>query len=125
MVHIKIESLLLWFLVYISSLLNLFLMILLTFSKMCKYFIRAFSSLVKKINVSIFIKISLIYNNLWTECVHRPNFFRIVVTNEIFKILFTKTKLIRYYYFINIYIVYRNRAFMLIEFSLFSFSVIK
>ena len=31
----------------------------------------------------------------------------IFVTNEIFKILFTKGKLIRYYYyFINIYIIY-------------------
>ena len=35
-------------------------------------------------------------------------FFKTFLTNEIFKILFTKQKLIRYYYFINIYIVYRN-----------------
>ena len=39
-------------------------------------------------------------------------FFIIFVTNEIFKILFTKRKLIRYYYFINIYIVYWNMSFI-------------
>ena len=53
------------------------------------------------------------------------HFFRILVNNDIFKILFTKRKLMRYYYFINIYIAYRNRAFILINFEFFNFSVIK
>ena len=46
-------------------------------------------------------------------------FFIIFVTNEIFKILFTKRKLIRYYHFIDIYVIYQNRALF------FNFSVIK
>ena len=39
--------------------------------------------------------------------------------------MFTKMKLIRYCYFINIYIIYRDRAFMLMKFVFFIFSVIK
>ena len=49
----------------------------------------------------------------------------IFVTNEIFKILFTQRKLYRSYYFIYIYIVYRNRTFILMKFVFFNFSVIK
>ena len=41
------------------------------------------------------------------------------------KIFFTKRKPIRYYYFINIYIVYWNRVFMLMKFVIFNFSVTK
>ena len=47
------------------------------------------------------------------------------ITNEIFKILFTKRKLIRYYYFINIYMLYQNATFIFIKFIFFSFSVIQ
>ena len=43
------------------------------------------------------------------------NFFIAFVNNEIFKTLFTKRKLIRYYYFINVYIVYQNRNFILMN----------
>ena len=52
------------------------------------------------------MKISFIYNHLWTEYAPRSNFFRTFATNEIFEILFTKRKLIRYYYFTNIYIAF-------------------
>ena len=52
-------------------------------------------------------------------------FFIIFVTNEIFKILFTKRKLIRYYYFINIYIVFWNRSFTLIKFIFLNFNIMK
>ena len=55
----------------------------------------------------------------------KNNFFIIFVVNEISKVLFTERKLIRYYYFINIYIVYQNRAFILIKFVFFNFSIIK
>ena len=55
--------------------------------------------------------ISFIYTHFWKEYAKRSNIFIIFVTNEIFKALFTKKKLIRYYYFINMYIVYGNRAF--------------
>ena len=43
-------------------------------------------------------------------------FFSIFIANKIFKILFTERDLIRYNYFIKIYIVYQNRAFMLVKF---------
>ena len=39
--------------------------------------------------------------------------------------MFTKWKLIRCYYLDNIYIVYRNRIFILMKFVFFNFSVIK
>ena len=56
--------------------------------------------------------------------------FVIYVTNEIFKILFTKRKHIKYYYFVNICIyiyiyIYQNKPFILMKFDLFSFSVMK
>ena len=47
-----------------------------------------------------------IYTIFWKEEAWRSNFFSIFVTNEIFKILLTKRKLIRCYYFINIYNIY-------------------
>ena len=71
------------------------------------------------------MKISFIYNHLWTEFAPRSNFFRTFATNEIFEILFTKRKLIRYYYFTNIYIAFQNRAFILMKFVFFKFSVIR
>ena len=39
--------------------------------------------------------------------------------------MLTKRKLIRYYHFLNIYIVYWNRAFTLMKFLFFNFSIIK
>ena len=52
-------------------------------------------------------------------------FFIIFVANEIYKILFTERKLIRQYYFINIYIAYRNRAFILMKFVFLNFSIVR
>ena len=52
-------------------------------------------------------------------------FFIIFVANEIYKILFTERKLIRQYYFINIYIAYRNRAFIMMKFVFLNFSIIR
>ena len=39
--------------------------------------------------------------------------------------MFTKTNLIRYYYFINIYIFYQSRAFILMKFLFFNPSIFK
>ena len=55
----------------------------------------------------------------------RFNFFVIFLTSEIFKIFHTKRKLIRYYYFIDIYIAYQNRTFVMMKFVFFNFSAIK
>ena len=51
-------------------------------------------------------------------------FFMFFVANEAYKIYFTKRKLIRYYYFINVSIIYQNNAFILMIFF-FNFSIIK
>ena len=58
-----------------------------------------------KIHIFSFIKISFICAHFWKEFAQMSNYLIIFVTKEIFKILFTKSKLIRSYYFINIYIV--------------------
>ena len=76
-----------------------------------------------KINALHLVTISLIYTNLRKEPGQKFNFFLIFVTNEKFKIFFTKRKIIRPYYFINIYIVYENRAFILMKHIFFNFSV--
>ena len=54
---------------------------------------------------------------------HKGLFFTISVANKIFKTFFTKRDLIRYYYLINIYIAYWNRAFMFGKFLFFYFSI--
>ena len=65
------------------------------------------------------------FNHLWTEYAYRSKFFRIFTAKQIFKILLTKRKLIRYSYFINIYMVYWSWAFILIKCLLYNFSVMK
>ena len=45
------------------------------------------------------------------------NFFIIFITNEIFKTFFTKRKLVRLYYFINICIIYKNWGFEISYFT--------
>ena len=119
LVHISIESLLLFFfyfsafrysLLNISSLLNLLLMIFLTFSKISIYLIKLFLFLLRNKYV-YFHQNFFLYNQLWREYAYRSNLFRIFINSEILKILSTKRKLIIHYYFINIYFVCRNRAF--------------
>ena len=133
LVYKNIASFLLWWIFF--QLLDIFfykwvnfyffLIILLTFSKIFIYIYQFFFIFYRKIHTFGFIRISFTYSHLWKECTQRSNFFINFVTNEIFKILFTKRKLIRYYYFVNIYIVYRNRAFILMKFVFFNFRVIK
>ena len=95
-----------YFLFYISALLYFCLIILPTFSQ-----------------ISLDTSKSLLYififgRNMYNGIIYLAFF----VTNEIFKILFTERKLFRYYYFINICIAYRNRAFMLMKFVFFNLS---
>ena len=111
-----------YFLFYISSLLNILFFILLTFPKISLYLSKHFSLFIKKIHTIIFIKTS-IYTHFWKEYTKRFNFFIIFITDEIF--FFTEWNLIRYYFFMNIYIDYGNMAFILMKFVFFSFSVIK
>ena len=55
-------------------------------------------------------------------CYHfwKSKLFTIFVGNKIFKTLFTK---INYYYFINIYIVYQSKVFVLGQFVFFSLNI--
>ena len=111
------------FLLNISSLLNFVVMIFLTFSKISLYLIKTFF-FYEETSTSISIKNYFAYNHFIYN--HKGLIFcRIFVTNEMFKILFTKRKLIRCYYFISIYIFYQNRAFILLKFEFFNFSIIK
>ena len=76
--------------------------------------------------IHLVLSIYLLYILISGNNMHEgPIFLIIFVNNEIFKILFTKIKFIKYYYFINIYIFYWNRAFILMKFLFFNFSVIK
>ena len=83
-------------------------------------------------NIANFYKFCYIYQNVFDLLSEnlfyayldgigvRVYLFSIFVTNEIFKILLTKRNLIRYYYFINIYIVDQTRAFILMKFVFFN-----
>ena len=96
-------------------------MILLTFSKISIYLIETFFLLLKNKYISVLIKIYLFI----IICGRNMHEALIFVTSEIFKILFTKRKPVRCYYFIHVYILYQNRAFMLMKLVFFSFSIIK
>ena len=101
-----------------------YLIMLLTFFQISLNFSKKISSFIKKDTFN-FIKISSICTHFWKEYAQRSNLFSIITANKIFKILFTKRDLIRYYCFTNIYIVYRNRTSILVKFIFFNFSIIK
>ena len=101
-----------------------YLIMLLTFFQISLNFSKKISSFFKKDTFN-FIKISSICTHFWKEYAQRSNLFSIITANKIFKILFTKRDLIRYYCFTNIYIVYRNRTSILVKFIFFNFSIIK
>ena len=104
----------------------MFFIILLTFSQSVIYLSKIFSSfIIKYIRIRLVLSEYLSYILIWKEYPYGSNFFIIFVTNEIFEILFTKGKLTRYYYFINLYIVFRNRAFVLMISIFFNFSAIQ
>ena len=76
----------------------------------------------KKIYIQ-FHKYLFCINSFFLSNMHKGLFFTISVANKIFKTFFTKRDLIRYYYLINIYIAYWNRAFMFGKFLFFYFSI--
>ena len=113
-----------YFLLYINSLLVLFLMIFLTFAKISICLVKTLYFFIKK-EIRLFSSKFILYiiTSSW-NMYKSLSFFRILVSNEIYKTLFNKSKFIRYYCFINIYIVYQNRAFILMKFVLFNFKII-
>ena len=92
-----------YFLLYITSLLNLSLILFLNFSKISICLIKIFSFFIKneiRLYPSKFISNIVICE--WN--VHK--FFQNLGINEIFKNFVYQKKAFRYYYYINIYIVY-------------------
>ena len=89
------------------------------------YIFLTIQHLLLKRHIFSFIKTSSICTHFWKLYTQSSKFFTIFVTNKSLKILFAKGNLIRYYYFINIYIVYRNRAIVLVEFVFFNSSIAK
>ena len=87
-----------------------FFVLLLTFSKFHQIYQKDF--FYQNFHAFIFIKTSVCTH--FSKYTHKSlNFLSSALTKEIF--LFTERKLIRYYYFLNINIVYRNRAFILMN----------
>ena len=101
------------FVVYISSLLFCYYI-----SQIVIYLPKKFSSVVK------YIHLVLSEYRLYI-LISGKNMHKGLIFYYLCKVLFTKRKLIRYYYFINIYIIYQNRAFILMKFVFVNFSVIK
>ena len=95
-------------------------------------FFRNFDIFIKKVflfyhkkHAFSFMKIYSISTHYWKEYAQRSNILIIFVANEISKILFIKKKLIRYCNFINIYIVYQNKASISMKLVFFNSSIIK
>ena len=92
------------FLLYTGSLSNSFLRLLLNFLQISLYFSNNLSSFIKK-NTYLVSSKSLLYALLFGINISKSLiFFHIFVAKKIFKYFFTKRDLIRFYYFINIYI---------------------
>ena len=102
-----------------------FFFILLTFSQTIIYLSKCFSYFIMKYIHLILFKYLLYLLISGKNMQKENNFFIAFVTTEIFKIFFVKRKFIRYYYFINIYIVYGNSTFTLLKFLLLNSSIIK
>ena len=95
------------------------------FQKILLYFFQQFIIFYQKIYIFSSIKVSSMRTSFWKEYAYKSNCFSFLIVNKIFKIHFTKANLVRCYYFVNIYIVYQNRAFKLVKFAYFNFSIIK
>ena len=95
-----------YFSLHTGSRSNSFLIMLLTFFQILLYFSNNFSSFIKKTYICFYQNLFYLYAFIFGRNIHRGLiFFSIFVANKIFKIFCTKGDLIRYYYFINIYIV--------------------
>ena len=114
-----------FFLLYIGSLSNLFLITFLSLSQISLYFSSSFLPFIKK-DIFSLIKISSICTQFWQHYKSGHNFFNIIfVLNKVFKTFFTKGELTRYYYSINVLIIYQNFVFVLVKYFFFNFSVAK
>ena len=72
-----------------------------------------------------FIKVFSICSHFLKKRTWRVKFCRIFVAYNVVNSFRTRRDLIRHYYFINVYIFYWNRSFMLMEFLFWDFNTIK
>lgn len=105
-----------------DSLLNIFFIILLTFSHILLSCFSNFSSLTKKRQGLGIIKMFYISNHLWK---FDAQMFFIFVSDEIFLILFSRSELLRQQYLINIHIVYSYRVLRRMKLLSFDFNKIE
>ena len=116
-----------YFSMYTGSLSNSFLILFVTFSQISFHSSTNSSFYIKKDIHLVSLK-SLLYALISGRNIHKGLFFSIFVGNGIFKTFSIKKDYyttIRYYYYINIYIFYWNRSFMLVEFLFFDFMITK
>ena len=85
----------------------------------CHYILYFFHHLSKKTHLVLSRFLLIFGSNM-----HKGLFFKYLCKQWNISIFFTERNLIRYYYFINIYIIYWNGAFMFIKFAFFNFSII-
>ena len=105
-----------------SNYIKLFFIPFLTFSQTSFYFSSNSLSFIEK---DIYLKYLLYTLTFEEKNAKRSNFFSIFVAKKIFKTLLPQKYFIKYYYIISIYIVYWNRALILVKFVFFDFSITK
>ena len=89
-------------------------------------FFQQFLAFYQKRHIFSLIKISSICTQFWQHYKSGHNFFNIIfVLNKVFKTFFTKGELTRYYFSINVLIIYQNFVFVLVKYFFFNFSVAK
>ena len=87
------------------------------FFQMSLYFSNNFSNFIKK-DIHLVLSKSLLYALMFGRNMHNGLFFGIFIANKM------KRNLLRYYWFINIYVIYWNRPFILVKFVFSNFSII-
>ena len=94
------------------------------FSKFYYIFLLIYHFFIKK-DIYLVSSKSPLYAFIFWRNIHKDKFFSILVANKLFKTLLAKTNFIRYYYFINIFIFYSNRSFVLVKLLFFHFNICK
>ena len=104
----------------------IFLITLLILTQITLYFSSNLLSFTKK-EIYLISSKSLPYSPIFGSIMHKGLFFfRIIfVTYKIFKTFFSKRNFVRSYYFINVYIMYRNSTCVLVKFVFFNINIVK
>ena len=89
------------------------------------YFTNNSASLVNKVTYLVSLVSSIKAPSFERNMHQGLVFFNIFVANEIFKSIFTGIDLVRYYYFINMYIFIEIGSFILVKYLFFDFTTTK